>query len=648
MTVHSPAQSPERSLPGDRPLPAVFVWLAEEKNLAVGAALVEAFPELEPSAQLAAMRMLGEREHRACLAELVGRFLTYDAPQQQLLIARVNDVFAGFGGAMQSPVFEYRQSAVEFIVRSNSGRLAYLLADALHGKCPKTRELAAEVLRRMVGQFLDAATLDGQAVANPARHAEDLADALRKALLGWELHHQPKALEAALWMPDRMNQPLSDRLGEPRGKTALAIRDVLEGANDPKMAPFALRALAYQPVRAVAARAIGRATASVFRQRVVQESWVLVDRDVARGCRRIRESSWIHADASALLELDDALADRTVRFLMSTGGPKETKYARLLDLLRSDRPALRRAVVWHLVDDESERSAPLLHAATQYEDTVCIARRELDRRLRRKTNRERLNAPASQVEASEDGKRDSAKTALENLWSQFEQLDAEARAADLDKLRGAMNELVALLQSKLSSDVAEDRARALRVIRAGKLDQSFSADVLQLASDGDPLVRSEAVSLLARSPGVAGMRILRQATHDPDPRVQANAIEALDQLNATDRAAWTESKLKSPHARVRANAVKSLLRLDLRQAGEALFDMLEHSDRSHRVSALWVVERLNLRSLLEHIVAMEHHDPDPNVRKRATRLIHALKPASKAAAVKSHEAGNPINAKEHS
>lgn len=607
-------------------LPRAFGLLDSEKNLAVGPALVEALPEMEPAAQSAALRLLGQIGHRPSLSEVVGRFLTYDTSMQQLIIRHVNDVFSGVAGAMLSPQFEIRESAVELIARSRSGRLAYLLADSLRGKCPRTRELAAGVLRRLAGEFVDSRN-DGQTPASvDAQQVDDLADALRKAVLGWELHLQPKALEAAMWLHDRVETALREKLDEPRGHTVRAVNDLLESTTDPRMAAFALRALTLAPTRATAARAISRAASADFQRAVVEESWALLDPAMARGCRRIRQSPWLHGDGTALAALDDRHIDAAVRLLMSSGGPKEARYRQLRHLMNTDRPMVRRAVLWHLVTDPREEATELLRVLSDRQVPESRhARHEVERRMRRPATPPETAATAVQAIPRPETGSEAPPDAFEVLWNEFDSLNAESAMSRMDALRRDHPRLAKDLHAKLTSPQAVDRVRALRMVHSLGATAAYEELMYKLAADADPLVRSQCVVMLADLQTTTAARILRHAVHDPNVRVQANAIEALDRMNAADRQAVTEPLLDSPNPRVRANAVKSLLRLELRRAGDVLLQMLEDPDRGQRESALWVIERLRLGSLLDLVVAMGVNDPDERIRRRARRLIEDMK-----------------------
>ncbi|MHC5034881.1 MAG: hypothetical protein ACYTFZ_07575, partial [Planctomycetota bacterium] len=272
-----------------QPLPAAFAYLVREGNLAVDAALVEVLPHLEPFAQAAALEILLQRDHPPSLAAVVGRFNDHEDALQRLICARAGELSTGVRLAIASSTLQERASAIEMIVRSDAGRLAYLLADAVRSRCRRTRELAAAGFHRMTARLVH--RLEGDPTAEEVTEldvqANCLAEALATAVQRWEIHYQPKVLEAALWLGDRVEPAIKNKLREQRTRIAHILNDILDGTSDPRLAGFLLRALAVPGLRPVAARAISSARDGTFLRAILLESWLLADAGIERGCRWI-------------------------------------------------------------------------------------------------------------------------------------------------------------------------------------------------------------------------------------------------------------------------------------------------------------------------------------------------------------------------
>ncbi len=567
-TVTSPSLSPA-------------VLFVRERRPADEPALLRALPELTPAVQAATFAALVEHPDSGVLQDVVARFQEFGAGFQAIILRHVEGLYAALRGAIRSSAVEARLGAIELIARSQSGKDAYLLAEALRSSCPSTRERASLALREMTASLVDSTdTLSSEmrpsaslrtetrpsgsvqtdaqgwvrerilapAVSEtrpsesvhtetrpsgsetPHSQATFLADALAAAVLGWEHHFRPEVLEAALWLGGKVEWAIRKKLREPRTRIARPLSDRLSRAADPRLAGFVLRALAIPELRPSAARAIERAKDPSFIRALASEAWLLADPEIERGCRWIRELRWLGSRTEELLALDGPQAAGAARLLGATGGAPEKKMELFRELAAAPRPP----------------PDPLLEVRARF-----------------------------------------------------------AQAKPLERLE------------------------ALRTVRDRGLTGEFAEEVYHLAHDPAAVVRSSAVAMLAELPTATSRRILRAALDDPDLRVQANAIEAFDVLGVKDRAAQIEPKLQSQNSRVRACAVKSLLPLEVRKAGDVLLDMLEDSSCAHRLSALWVIERLELRAAVHRVNELCLADSVDRVRQNARRVLGVLTGDSK-------------------
>ena len=195
------------------PAPPVYALLAKERNLAADAALIEALPDLEPELQPVALDTLISRARDGRLAELAGRFTSFELGLQELILARIDGLYAGARLAIADERFDVRASAIELIRRSGQCKLVYLLADALRPGTSdrRTREQAAAALNEVTADYV-ARRARGAADAAEAsaleREGAYLARALRQAIDCWELHFRGEVLVAAVWLSDRLEAAL--------------------------------------------------------------------------------------------------------------------------------------------------------------------------------------------------------------------------------------------------------------------------------------------------------------------------------------------------------------------------------------------------------------------------------------------------------
>jgi hypothetical protein len=565
--------------------PIALRLLAHDPNVAADAALVEALSTLVPEVQHEVIDLLVRRAHSPSLTRLIGRSVTFDDSLNDQLARRAGDLAASLRMAIESENGDERLGAIGLIERGRATHLAYLLADALRSRCPRTRERAADALYNLTSHWLgvNAAISEGRPLSEEerGRTMHWLAEALRSGVSNWELHLQPKVLEAATWLADPLEETIVAKLNDPRCKLAHVLEGMLLSGPDPRKAGFAVRALAIPSLRSAAVVVIRRAQAPDSVRALVAQADLLKRPDVAGGALRIPDCEWLDPSVALFHEAGAGQAEKAVAWLGAIGCPKAAKTQRLWTLITGGSKEFQSAVLHQLVSDRSPEALGLLEgiASSHEEELAGRAREELRRRGR-----------------WADG---SVPTALDR--------DDPA--------------LLMKLRAQLAAANSRERAHALQRIRECGLTRTLEERIYHLAYDPDALVRSRAISLLADLPGRTSERILRAALDDPDPRVQANAIDVLDALNVPSRREPTQAKLGSPNNRVRANAIKALLRTEVRQAGTALLEMLGHPSRDHRVSALWVVERLNLQSLGRRLRELSQLDPDPKVRARSLRVL---------------------------
>jgi hypothetical protein len=233
--------------------PPVFALLARTRNLAADDALVTALPRMEPALRATALTVLLERDRDPALAGVVAHYGTVDADLDTMLRGHAERLSAGVRLCMASEQFEVRRSAVELIRASESGKLAYLLSEALKQPCRKTAQFAAETL----------AMLTDEAIANPRESASSrtalargpmdyLVAALQNALASWPMHFRPEVVLAAARLARALERIILTQAEDPRVNVARAFNNAISGSRDPRLAGYCLRALRSGPLRVAA------------------------------------------------------------------------------------------------------------------------------------------------------------------------------------------------------------------------------------------------------------------------------------------------------------------------------------------------------------------------------------------------------------
>ncbi len=597
-------------------LPIAFKVMLRHAHPAVDEAIADALPTMSKTAQAEALAALVVRGHGPSLARVVSYFHDAGDSLRASILHHAGDLTPGLRTAMTSGNFEQRASAIELIVCTERYDLVYLLAGALRSSNSQTHELSAAAIRILAEPVLNQ---DDVGLRKDTTQFDDrqrmILDALARVIESWEFHRQQTLLQVAAWFDDLMINSFKAKLEAPHSELIQPMCDLIERCDDTRVAPFVLRCLTIQPLRASAAKRITMLKDEEFIGAVLSCAHMLDDPDFHRACKWIRGSTWLHDDLDSLLALDEERLIAAVRFFFASGVSSARRYRVLGELLSEDRPRVRQEIVRQLFREKGESATEMLRtvAFRFRDDSSRLAERELRRR-----EKSLRGASDTQVfEPSGSGFADR----FESFWREFDGGRTEQTTSFLQTLRARRNDSLSQIRTKMASHSFFDRARAIELAQMVGLTKELESQIYRLVHDSDSFVRSLALSALAEIPGPTSSRILRMAVSDPDERVQANAIEALNQVDDPARVRVTVPKLQSANCRVRANAVRSLLRADVPLAAEALIDMLEHSSRAQRLSGLWVARSLDLRSVFPRVMAMANNDSDPRVREKAIEVL---------------------------
>jgi len=627
-------------------LPIVYKLLADSEDVAADHALLDGLAAGEAEYASPIVEALLARARPEAMASLIGLFHQLDERLQLRLIDGSAGVFSSMRGCIRADQIQTRLNTIELIRRGRNVRASYLLSLALRDIASRVRHEAAAALGDLVAAVLEASEeLSAGLAANPARSLESARDCARQltvlaeerrylvasvleAAEAYDVHNRAEVAEVAAWLAADMPESYWSLLSQKPGKLAYATFERLATGTDPRMVPFVYRALTHAELRPKAASAIANSRSDAFMRRLIQDAWLVQDVRIRRGLAWVKELKWLAEGSAALLELPPDSFPRAVQFLEACGVTSARRADLYGDLLLlGPRPA-QRAALWALVHIRTERSDRLLRTVLGWDDPELspVARHELAAR-----RPDTMPVTALAQEAASLGAA-SAPDTVDPSLQRREHAEPGMEPPPPPGADGSASTpatgVLARLRVILSSARPSGRLRGLRLVNSLGLARELHDEVIRLAIDADPFVRSLAVSTLSSVGGPAAERILRHALQDNDPRVQANAIEALDQLDAANEAPELRHKLDHGDNRVRANAVRALLKLRLPEAARALLDMLNHPNRMHRISALWLVRNLHLMTLALRVGHLAREDPDPNVRRAAAEAAKTLDPAT--------------------
>lgn len=642
--------------------PNIHDLLATVQGEAVDHALLTALPTVDGAGQQRIADALLARGMPAGLRGLIENFHILDESLRNRVLEQPEGRFRVLRESFQSREDQVRINVMEIIRRGRMYRAAYLLDTGLHDRSPLIRRAAAETLCTLAERLLEdqptcipderLGDLSPEQVHSYMRHLvaqrEDrrqLVAAIEAGLHCFNLHLHPKVVEAAMWFIEDMGSSFWQILTAPASRTLHVATSILQEPLAPRLAAFAMNAMAYSEFRPHVVNALATCKDPSFLTAWLRQSWQLGQHRVARGMAAIKELACADEHGKVLMQLPADALRHAACWINATGIPEDQKLLLLRELRQQDDPEVRRSAVWGLTRCADDRALlPLRGIAVSGDPELApMARLQMARRRPASfTLSDLLKLAMGQaVDISQAGRIPEPQT-LEEYWTQFDEMPEEARRQIGRELYARTPRARGVICKWLADPDTGTRVKALRMITALNLAAELSEQLYQLSHASEPEVRSAAVMALGQLPNPTSKRILRNALSDQDRRVQANAVEAFDTATDEQAAETLLPLLASPDNRVRANAVKALLKLGVRQAAETLLRMLNDSNRAQRVSALWLVDHMGLVTLASRIVNMARSDADAQVRVRARLLADRLNPADSEPAGREQKESVPL------
>ncbi len=527
-----------------------------------------------------------------------------------------------------------RLNVISIVTAGNYSRLAYLLSFLFHDEVPGIRAKAATAYKTLAQRLMMRVSDRGQAKHASANesgkgftYSEELSQffaTLGPALDSFPNHLRTEVVEAAMYFAPILPDSTWEKFTGERNRIGRVAVEILQRDSNPCFAGFAFRALTDMELGKHVARIIAAACNGDFMRQWLSFAWYRHDLNVRKNLARInKDFRWLAGNCQPLLETPSDLQMRFVDVLMLTSIPASGKLDLLGSLLMAKDPMVQEHVVATLISSDLPETDKVLMRVTSLDEPLGFsarAARMAMRYLRRHApdeNREAMDTVPANVEPG-------IEQYFDQFWLAFANLDIPTSRAAIERLQRLDERFLDRVREKLESADPVDRARAVNLIRRGRLAPTFRDDIYRLCADIDLVTRASAVSALGDIPGYTTEQKIIEALDDEDPRVQANAVEALEAANPPDMLNILEGKLSSPNNRIRANAIKAILRPQYTLALKALAAMLDHPDPTFRRSALWAVLKTTPFHLGAKVNNLAKNDPDPEIRDIASQAMGAM------------------------
>lgn len=515
-------------------------------------------------------------------------------------------------------------NVADYMVRSGSHRQACLLAGMLH-------HADAKVVRTAAAAILDLARLlaaSPPTVATPRKTAA-LAHAIAQGAASYHLHGRRDVLLAAACLAPHRHRQVIERLTDTRHDALPALRDLIRKVDDREIGRSLVYFLGIEPLRAQAIEGLNTAAAGRNLPALIEASHLTLAPEIHVAIRKLHDPLHLVPAASGVDALSPATQRLLPRWINALNFDTHQRAANLSAAVSAADPFARLAAMQSLMtlDDESAREAI---ATLTFDAEPALARIALRHLVNLKWPKlgawliRLLESPHPDLRRMAE--RELSNLGFAHLWNQWETLSPGMRQTAGAALIKIDRQFHRQLAERMHSDHPGERLRAVMIARQLKQETYFEPQLLKLIKDGDEKVVSAAAAAMGNIPdSPRAVEALRGSLAHPDDRVRSNAVESLAALDKLEGASELLHQIAQGRGhRSRAAAIKALLALPMSQALPALSAMLVDSDARHRISALWLVEEMGMIDSARRVAAMASGDADPQVRRRAVRVIRRL------------------------
>ncbi len=467
------------------------------------------------------------------------------------------------------------------IIRQHRSRMTGALRDAILGDDPELCEKgcrAAVIFRDydLVATLLTAMEAKGEELTRSllpqtvlelvqtlceelagVRDASDRRDPqmIRRYVLGilessvhrFGHHKRREVIEAFLLLVDRDNAALRQVLQHPNHAAYLPLIDCLATSPQRGVLRLLLSFLEDSHAPAIVFSVLAGRSDSRFVHYLMRKIGREPSAAMTPNLKRVTAIPWL-ADCRRIIDqLDDAGQHSAVRFVISSGIPRQQAMTVVETVLLHGKPGGRREAARALGEFPGSDANALAMQALADPDPQVQA--NIIPQLRGRGIPSVLPSLLELVESPYAVVRKAARESLsefsfKRFVAAFDMLDEDVRRNTGRLVKKIDPQSVALLHEELRSPIRTRRLRGLSIARAIDCVQSVEGAIVEMLSDEDHLVRMEAASALGEAVTPAGVAALQQALADSSEVVREAAQRSLAEMLRNRPAGAQQEKRK--------------------------------------------------------------------------------------------------------
>lgn len=512
---------------------ATFRVLTELETEAAGRVVVAAMGSSRRDIQEAAMEAALSRRNPIGQREILRRWPALDETAKQQVRQRSDRMLGVLREAILSDDPALSADGCRAAVWLQEYDLIPTLLNGLRDELQFNGDLRASSLVGLAEQLYQelASPEPGGRRRDPQLMRQHVISSLETGVQRYPRHRRREVIEAFLLLVHRDNVTLKQILQDPHHSAYAAVMDTLMHSVQPGVIRLLLSFLDDPHAPSAAISLIGNrgdpAMVRYLLKRVGRELGPLARQNL----KRINQAPWLQAGSPVLAELDEAGQAALVRFAAASGVSRPTVYAIVEQMLRTGKPAGRRAAAEALEEFEGSDADELALLALDDPDPSVQA--AIIPQLRGRGVSGALARVVDLVESRHWQVRQAARKALgdfsfKRFLPAFDMLDEDVRRSTGALVKKVDRQTLPLLRNELRSRVRTRRLRGLAMARAMNLASELETQILELLHDEDHLIRVEAAGVLADCASPASYEALEDALNDRSPLVQEAARKSLE------------------------------------------------------------------------------------------------------------------------
>ena len=526
---------PPRKEPAKVGLSKTLDLLAKTPNEAAIGLLIPALDSADTTVQEGALRAILDRRSPTGQREVLKRLHTAGDRWRQIIVERGGRMTHGLRDAVLSTDLQMCRNGCQAIVWFHEYDLVPALITAAEDESHPNADLAAATLVELADLLYAelAGPRDYSNRRDPQLVRRHFTTSLEGSLLRFMKHSRREVVGAFLVMASRDNAVLKQILQDPHHAAYLPLVDELLHNARGGVVRLLLSFLDDPHAPSSAITVLARRGDLKFVQHLLRKIGFEPSTAAAQNLKRIEIIGWVRNDEQLIDRLDEAEQHSLVQMVMASGIKRLDVFKTIEHLLRFGKPSGRRAAAAALAKFNGAEANAL--AVQALEDTDAGVLAAILTQVRKRGIPGALQRLVEFADSPHEIVRQAARESLgefsfERFLAAFDMLDDHVRHSTGALVRKINPEAIPGLVDEMQSRSRTRRLRGIGVAIAMGAVGDVEAAIIDLLSDDDHVIRSEAVRALGHSNTPTSRQALREALLDRSIVVQESAERSLRQL----------------------------------------------------------------------------------------------------------------------